>query len=718
MATTSIQRQLRNGYERHLAGDTNAAAAAYLEILQQDPTNAEAWHLSGLIAFQRKQFDDAAEYIRHALDASPGNEVYQANLVAVLLAQNEAGEAELICRRILKQQPEHVAALKHLGTALRKQNRLTEAFSILQQCVRLTPDDADLLCNLGAVQSDLGRINDALAAFQRASSLKNDQPEIHLNLGAVFRKLGRFQEALTSLNRSIELAPDRPEAFVNRGNLFLELHQPDQSLQDYHRALELNPRSIAGLSGLSQCLPVFGQWNEALEAVRLANILADAESRSETRSGSVQLRRRMMSNLLYCASLTPGMSREDVFEMHVNAGRRLEESIVPFVHASGTDPDKRLRIGYVSPDFRSHATMRFFLPFFEAHDHSVVEVHCYSEFSGCDELTERVQRFSHGWCRTCELSDSELADRIHADGIDILIDLAGHTNGNRLPALAHRPSPVQISFLGYPNTTGMSRIDYLLADAVRESAQTARYFSEQLIALPHGACCFQALHETPIEMPSPARRNGYITFGSTHRLEKLSHECLRLWAKVLRRVPQARLRVIRDVLGTSDRLRRRLLGQLAAAGIDIGRVDLQGDVPVNHLEVYSNVDMLLDVFPWPSGTTIYESMSMGVPMPTIADPYAGSRASASCLHFCGLNELIAANADEYLDIVTSLVSDTVRLNELRSTLRSRLHAAFCDGARFSRDLESVFRAMWRRHCGVSLQECGLPLIQPDEGVSL
>ncbi len=718
MATTSIQRQLRNGYERHLAGDTNAAAAAYLEILQQDPTNAEAWHLSGLIAFQRKQFDDAAEYIRHALDASPGNEVYQANLVAVLLAQNEAGEAELICRRILKQQPEHVAALKHLGTALRKQNRLTEAFSILQQCVRLTPDDADLLCNLGAVQSDLGRINDALAAFQRASSLKNDQPEIHLNLGAVFRKLGRFQEALTSLNRSIELAPDRPEAFVNRGNLFLELHQPDQSLQDYHRALELNPRSIAGLSGLSQCLPVFGQWNEALEAVRLANILADAESRSETRSGSVQLRRRMMSNLLYCASLTPGMSREDVFEMHVNAGRRLEESIVPFVHASGTDPDKRLRVGYVSPDFRSHATMRFFLPFFEAHDHSVVEVHCYSEFSGCDELTERVRKFSHGWCRTCELSDSELADRIHADGIDILIDLAGHTNGNRLPALAHRPSPVQISFLGYPNTTGMSRIDYLLVDAVRESAQTARYFSEQLIALPHGACCFQALHETPIEMPSPATRNGYITFGSTHRLEKLSHECLRLWAQVLRRVPQARLRVIRDVLGTSDRLRRRLLGQLAAAGIDIGRVDLQGDVPVNHLEVYSNVDMLLDVFPWPSGTTIYESMSMGVPMPTIADPYAGSRASASCLHFCGLNELIAANSDEYLDIVTSLVSDTVRLNELRSTLRSRLHAAFCDGARFSRDLESVFRAMWRRHCGVSLQECGLPLIQPDEGVSL
>jgi predicted O-linked N-acetylglucosamine transferase (SPINDLY family) len=170
------------------------------------------------------------------------------------------------------------------------------------------------------------------------------------------------------------------------------------------------------------------------------------------------------------------------------------------------------------------------------------------------------------------------------------------------------------------------------------------------------------------------------------------------------------------VIGTSARLRRRLLEQLKAAGIDIGRVDLQGDVPVNHLEVYSSVDILLDVFPWPSGTTIYESMAMGVPMPTIADPYAGSRASASCLHFCGLQELIAANADEYLDIVTSLVGDRDRLNEMRSTLRSRLHAAFCDGTRFSRDLEAVYRSMWRRHCGMSLKECGLPLIQSDSGV--
>jgi predicted O-linked N-acetylglucosamine transferase (SPINDLY family) len=217
-------------------------------------------------------------------------------------------------------------------------------------------------------------------------------------------------------------------------------------------------------------------------------------------------------------------------------------------------------------------------------------------------------------------------------------------------------------------------------------------------------------------MPSPATRNGYITFGSTHRLEKLSHECLILWAQVLRRVPQARLRVIRDVIRTSERLRRRLLEQLTVAGIDTSRVDLQGDVPLNHLEVYSSVDILLDVFPWPSGTTIYESMSMGVPMPTIADPYAGSRASASCLHFCGLNELVAANAEEYLDIVTSLVGDPYRLNEMRSTLRCRLQAAFCDGARFSRDLEAVYRAMWQRHCGMSLTECGLPLIQSDEGV--
>lgn len=718
MATTSIQRRLRNGYERHLAGDTNAAATAYLEILQEDPANSEAWHLSGLIAFQRKQFDDAVEFIRHALDASPGNIVYQANLVSVLLAQQNAIEAESICREILKKAPGNVAALKHLGSALRMQERVQEAVDVLQQCAQLAPDDADVLCNWGAVCSDLGRNDEALKALLRASTLKPGKPEIHLNLGAILRKCGRLSESLTALNRSIELAPQRPEGYLNRGNLSLEMCRPDQALQDYQRVLEMNPRSIAALSGLSQCLPTFGQWNEALESVRLANLLADAESVTPKSSSTVRLRRRMMSNLLYCASLTPGLSRSQVAEMHLDWGRELESQITPFTHRAGHEPGKRLRIGYVSPDFRQHATMRFFMPFFESHNRSEIEVICYSEYPGSDEMTERVRRSSDGWVRTGELTDQQLADRIYADKIDILVDLAGHTNGNRLPAFAFKPAPVQVSFLGYPNTTGLHRVDYLLVDAIRECSRTTRYFSEQLVAMPHGACCFNALQDTPVSMTCPALTNGYITFGSTHRLEKLSHECLIVWSRVLSEFPSARLRIIRDVLGTSDRLRRRLIQQLQAAGLDTERVDLQADVPSNHLEVYQHVDILLDVFPWPSGTTIYESLWMGVPMPTIADAAAGQRASASCLHFCRLSDLIASDTEQYLEIVKSLANDLNRLNTLRASLRGRLQAAFCDGARFSRDLESVYRAMWRRHCGATLAECGLPLIQPDSGGEL
>lgn len=715
MATTSIQRRLRNGYERHVAGDTNAAATAYLEILQEDPANAEAWHLSGLISFQRKQYEDAAEYIRHALDQDPENLVYRANFVSVLLAQNEAIEAESVCREILKKAPGHVPALKHLGTTLRMQGRLPEAAEILLQCAEMTPKDAEVLCNLGAVYSDLGQIEEASIVLRRACVLKPTQAEIHLNLGAVFRKSGRLAESLSALNRSIELAPDRAESFLNRGNLYLEMCRPDQALQDYQRVLELNPRSIAALSGLSQCLPTFGQWSEALEAVRLASLLADAESSSSKNSNTVRLRRRMMSNLLYCASLTPGLRRCQVAEMHRDWGRKLEQEILAITHSAGKDSSKRLRIGYVSPDFRRHATMRFFLPFFERHDRTEVEVTCYSEFPGVDELTERVQRSSDRWVRTSDLTDQQLADRIQADQIDILIDLAGHTNGNRLPVFAFKPAPIQVSFLGYPNTTGLRRVDYLLSDAIRECSRTARYFSEQLIAMPNGACCFEAPETIPVSESCPADGNGYMTFGSTHRLEKLSHECLVLWARVLNQHPTARLRIIRDVLGTSERLRRRLIQQLHAAGIDTHRVDLQSDVPANHLEVYQHVDILLDVFPWPSGTTIYESLWMGVPTPSIADAESGLRASASCLHLCQLDNLIAANADEYLEIVTALSSDLSQLNLLRLSLRGRVQAAFCDGARFCRDLESVYRGMWRRHCGNELAECGLPLILPGAG---
>lgn len=711
MAITSIQRKLNHGYQRHIAGDTQTAAQTYAEILTSDPTNADAWHLSGLIAFQKKQFANAEKLIRLALKYSPSEIAYQANLAAVLLGLGKSADAEQTCRQILQREPNDSNALKHLGTALRKLERPQEAVEVFRAALRKNPTDADLLCNLGAVLNDTGHVQEALTTLVKARMLKETQAEIHLNLGAVLRQMRQPDDAMKSLDRAIQLAPGLAEAYTNRANLFLETNRPEQAISDYQRALEINPHSIAALSGLGHSLPILGHWEQAMEAVRLASQIAGGTSCSDSAMTS-SLRRRIMSNLMYCASLTPGLTRSEVFDMHVHWAAFIESAVTAFEHPPGADPKKRLRIGYVSPDFRRHPTMRFFLPFYETHDRSRFEIYCYSECASGDETTKRVQAAATGWRNTYGVSDQQLAEQIHADQIDVLVDLAGHTAGNRLPSFAFRPAPVQVSFLGYPNTTGMSRMDYLLVDTIRESSDTAAFFTEELVAMPHGACCFQPTGGSLAPAEPPVLKNDFITLGSTHRLEKLSSQCVRLWAAVMERIPEARLLLIRDVLGSSDRLRGRLLQQLREAGIDLQRVDLQWEIPANHLEIYANIDILLDVFPWPSGTTVYEAMWMGVPMPAIANALTCSRASASCLHHVGYPDLIASTDEQYFCILADLAADHERLSDLRRSLRTQMQRTVCNGEQFSRDLESVFQAMWRRHCGMTVEDSGLPLILP------
>ncbi len=744
MSVTSIQRKLQNGYQRHLAGDTTTAARLYAEVLQADPQNADAWHLSGLIAFRRGQLDDAEQLLQQAIQLRPSEPSYQSNMAAVLLATDRSLEAEHHCRQVLRLDPHHVDALKHLGTALRKQNRSLEAFDVYQTVASKAPTDADTLCNLGAVLTDIGRIDEAHQTLLQARNLNARLPQIHLNLGAVQRQLGQFSDAMCSLDRAAELAPDLAEAFTNRGNLLLEMGQPAQALAEFQKALQQTARSVTALSGLGQCLQVLGRWSEAMEAFRIASSLtssislqtssvhpssvhtpladaadgfqttvaplSDLQSKAIRHDAGSAVHQRLRSNYLYCASLASGHCRATTAQLHFDWGRSVEQSVRPFVHPQRTDSEKRLKIGYLSPDFRSHATMRFFLPFFEAHDRAVVETFCYSESVRIDDLTYRVRAFSDAWRPTHGLTDQQVADVIRADEIDILIDLAGHTAGNRLSAMAYKPAPVQVSFLGYPNTTGLTRVDYFLIDAIRESEASAGLFTEQLIAMPHGAACFQPGYASAAVAEPPLFSNGFITLGSTHRLEKLSSECLQLWAVLMHEIPDARLLLARDVLRSSATVRDHLLQRLTDVGIDLRRVQLEGDIPPCHLDLYARMDILLDVFPWPSGTTCYEATWMGVPMPTMAGQQQFSLSSASFLHHIGCPHLIARTPEHYIELVANLAMDIAQLCELRRTLRTQMRETVCDGRRFARDLEAILRGLWRRHCGMHPADCGVHFI--------
>ena len=683
MSQVTLQQKLESGILRHRRGEIAEAAGIYSEILQAHPDNADAWHLSGLIAFQQKRFDQAESCISRALDIHPQQNDFQSNLASVMLATSREAEAEKVCRDILEQNPRHAGAWKRLGTALSRQGQQAEAVDALTRAVELQPTDASALCNLGAILTDMRKVREARTVLIRAIEHEPRSMEAHLNLGSAERELGNHAAALHHLNAAIDLNSNTAECYVNRGNVHMDQGNVFEALQDFQQAVSLNPRLATAVNGLGRALQVLGKWQEAQEAFDLACMLDAPDLRFE-------------SNRLYCASLSPILTRDQLFQLHRTWGQKLEQQTptLPKVRRENSAP---WRIGYLSPDFYSHATMRFFVPLIEHHDRSRFEIICYSESCTDDHITQRVRQNCNHWRSTAGMSDEAVAQLVRDDEVDIAIDLAGHTAGNRLGALAYQPAPVQASFLGYPTTTGLSRIDYFLTDAVRESSVTESYFTEKLVYLPHGACCFEIADSSIPVADLPAITNGHVTFGATHRLEKLSPACLELWARILEKVTTSRLFIFRDVL-RSEAVRSTLQQHLVAAGIPLDRVDMAWELPDCHLQIYHNIDILLDVFPWGSGTTAYESLWMGVPIPSILGERGGCRATASMLHHTGLPQLVAQTPGDYVRLVTELASDTEQLATLRSSVRQKMQVSVCDGKQFACDIEAALVQMWNdRH---------------------
>ncbi|MCA9051433.1 MAG: hypothetical protein KDA89_21995, partial [Planctomycetaceae bacterium] len=439
----------------------------------------------------------------------------------------------------------------------------------------------------------------------------------------------------------------------------------------------------SAVAGLARALRAARSFDESLEAQRLAAELAPDNHSYQ-------------SAYLYAVSLSPLLSPKEVFQRHAEWGRRIEAQVRPMaVHHNERSADRKLRVGYVSPDFRGHAVMRFVLPFLEAHDRDRFDIVLYSETAQEDRSTQTAVALADAFIRTREMSDEALAKQIQSDGIDILVDLAGHTAENRLPVFAFKPAPVQVSFLGYPGTTGLTRVDYFLTDRIREPHLGVGCYTEHPVMLPHGACCYEALEAAEPTAP-PCLKNGYVTFGSSHRPEKISPETLSVWALVLASVPNSRLLLFRDSF-RSESLKSQFRQTLQESGINIGRVDFGWELPERHLDIYSRMDIMLDVFPWGSGTTAYDAMWMGVPIPTLAGDRGSCRSTASLLHFAGFPELIAAGPGDYVRIACGLASDHQRLTQLRGTIRPAMKNSVCHRRQFTQDLETAYREIWSRY---------------------
>ncbi|MCA9223535.1 MAG: tetratricopeptide repeat protein [Planctomycetales bacterium] len=678
----NTQTLLEQAAEMHRAGRLLEAGQIYHRVLAADPMASDAWNLVGVLAHQVGQSAEAIAHIGRAIQLRPDAADYHLNLASALMADGKPAEAEASCRRCLRIASPHVTAWNVLGNSLVAQSRHDEAFACFERVLQRQPDDAEALCNLGSLRFLRGELAEAERLQRRAVELNPRLFQAWSNLGAILRALGRRDEAVSCLQQALTLQPHSIEVLVNLGNVHHQQGDHVTALDYLQQALARDGEHAGAWNALGVVLQELTEYAQAADCFRRA-----LEKRPECAAYG--------SNYLYCLNLFDDWSPEEVGDEHRAWGQQFTEIIrresAPFTDWPRKNSARRLRIGYVSPDFRSHPLNSFFEPILHHHDRERFEICCYAEVASPDRVTRRLREASDMWRSTCGLSDRQMAERIHADEIDILVDLAGHTANNRLAALVHKPAPVQVSMLGYFATTGLAAVDYYVTDETRAPAGAERQFVERLVRLPGGGCCWQP----PLDSPKvrPRQTDAPFTFGSTHRLDKLTDGTLDLWAAVLQANPKARLLIFRTSLAGSPGLREQIVERLAARGLAPARIELAWETSGSYLEAYHRMDVLLDVVPWGAGTTVYESLWMGVPLPTWCQPRPAMRGAASALHRLGLDDLIADSFDDFVTVASRLAQDASRLAELRRALRERVRETLANAERFTRELEAAYEWM-------------------------
>jgi protein O-GlcNAc transferase len=648
---SNIADSIAQAWRYHQAGDLQEAQRRYREILRVAPRHPDAWYLLGAAC--------------HVL--------------------GDLSEAVASYKEALRLKPSYAEALSNLGVAYKVQGRVADAIASYHEALRLKPSFPDAHNNLGLALADQGKFDEAVANFHQALHLKPDFPEAHYNLGKALQQQGKIDEAVASYHRTLQLQPNYPDAFNNLAVALTTQGKLDEAAMYLQQALTTNPHHADAHNNLGNVLKEQGRLEEAAyyydQAFKCRPGFAGAHS-----------------NLLICWNYDPTSDPDALFAEH-RRWAELHARVTPAsVHDNDRTADRRLRLGYVSPDFYHHAVAHFVEPIFQHHDPQQVEIYCYAEVIADDAVTSRFRGRAHVWRSTVGLSDAEIMEQVRADRIDILVDLAGHTANSRLGVFAHKPAPVQITYLGYPNTTGLTAVDYRLTDSIADPPGEPVRYTEELVRLPH-AFCYAVLEDAPETAPPPVCTSGRVTFGSLHNLAKLNGQVLDLWCAILRAVPSARLLVFRHTLQGSAR--DYFHGQLTQRGIGPDRFDLRSTIEAspNYLKVYASVDIALDAFPWNGHTTACEALWMGVPVVTLyGERYAG-RMAASALTALGLTELIARSPEKYVAIAADWAGDVDRLDRLRSGLRERMRTSpLCDGAGFTRSLEEAYRILWRRWC--------------------
>ena len=669
-------------------GKVDDAVFCYRRALQLDPYYAEAHNNLGVALKEQRKLDDAIACYRRALRTEtglcrgtqqPGQRPQgpgEAGRCGRLLPPGTGTEAGLCrgtqqpgrcssrtrgswtmrvaCyRRALELKPDYAEAHNNLGVALKDQGKLDEAVACYRRALELKPDYAEAHYNLGNALKDQGKLDEAVACYRRALELKPDYAEAHNNLGVALKDQGKLDEAVACYRRALELKPDYAEAHNNLGVAFKDQGKLDEAVACYRRALELKPDYAEAHNNLGVAFKDQGKLDEAVACFRRALELKPDFAAAH-------------SNLVYTQMFCPGYDAQTLYEEHRRWNRQHAEPLEKFIqpHLNDRSPDRRLRIGYVSPDFRRHPVGRFLLPLLESHDHQSFEIFCYASVRIPDAMTDRCRAHADVWRDVLGLSDEQVAHAIRQDQIDILVDLTMHMANNRLLVFARKPAPVQVTYLAYCGTTGLSTMDYRLTDPYLDPpGRDERFYCEQSVRLPETYWCYRPPVETPPVNALPALEAGHVTFGSLNNFCKVSSAALAAWSRLLQAVPGSRLLLHAHAGSHRERVRRFLTEQ----GISAERVVFVDFQPTaEYFGVYRQIDVALDPFPYGGGTTTCDALWMGVPVVSLAGQTAVGRGGVSILSNVGLPELVAQDSEQYVRIAVAVGSRPVPIERAAS----------------------------------------------------
>ena len=658
MNDAAIPDAIEEALAHHRAGRLAQAEALYRQVLQRTPNHARALHLMGVLMQQRGNGPAAEGFVRQAIAADPG-----------------------------------VAGFYNdLGIALRSQGRPAEAVAAYEKALELKPDFPEVRTNLGNALNDLGRHEAAAASHRAALALRPTLAAAHNGLGLALRDMGRREEAIASYREALALNPNYAEAHNNLGVASKESGALDEAIASYRAALAIRPNYPDAYNNLGNACFELGELEEAIDCYREAMLQKpdyDAD---------------LYSNYLMVAQYSPEYAVEDLVGDHRHFGNRFGAPLCARwpTHTGRrlpAGPGRKLKLGFVSGDLREHP-VGYFLEGVLAHlDRRLLDVSLYSTVTARDELTDRLVNTGATWRTLVGMSDDAAAAMLQEEGIDILVDLAGHTAHNALLLFARKPAPVQVAWLGYFATTGLEAIDYLIADPHSVFESEADTFVEKIWTLPETRLCFTPPSDDIAVGPLPALRNQAITFGCFNNLTKVNAEVVRLWARVLQALPGSCLMLKVRQLDNAN-IRRATLARFAEHGIAAERLLLRGNSSrAEYLATYNEIDICLDPFPFTGATTTVEGLWMGVPLITRRGDRLLARQGESILHNLGLTEWIAADDDAYVECAVKHAASPERLAQLRAGLRSALVASpLCDAPRFARHLETAFHGMWQAYC--------------------